>query len=240
MPRFNHIRLTGVSVAATVIVVSLGLACSNSDGETELVATNEDGEVDVVETPSGSSLLEGVEIVRTVPPTAEGEGEVRALNQSGPRRGGVLAAPMTWCPIPDPAIDDAYEIVSLNSTSLVTEIHAGLTRIVDDPVAPFELELADAYDVDLEGLNYEFVLRNDLKFSDGSALTSSDFKWSWERALKKSVSGGRARDVFGLIEGADAVLSGDSDELTGVLLVDDRTLRVGLAKPRADFPGFAG
>ena len=52
------------------------------------------------------------------------------------------------------------------------------------------------------------MLRNDLKFSDGSPVDSSDFKWSWERALKKSISGGRAQDVFGLIEGADAVLSG--------------------------------
>ena len=41
----------------------------------------------------------------------------------------------------------------------------------------------------LAGLEYEFVLRNDLKFSDGSALTSGDFKWSWERALKKSIGG---------------------------------------------------
>ena len=238
MPRFNHIRLTGVPLVLAMIVVSVGLACSSGDGQVESVATSGDGEVEVVETPSRSPLLEGVEIVRTVPPTAEGEGEVQPLNQSGPRRGGVLAAPMAWCPIPDPAIDDAYEVVSLSSTSLVTEIHAGLTRIVDDPAAPFELELADTYDVDLEGLNYEFVLRNDLKFSDGSALTSSDFKWSWERALKKSVSGGRARDVFGLIDGAGAVVSGESDELTGVLLVDDRTLRIGLTKPRADFPAL--
>lgn len=238
MLRFNCIRLTNVTLTVALVVVSLGLACNGGDGEIELVATSEDEAAEVVKTQSRSSLLEGVEIVRTVPPTAEGEGDVQPINQSGPRSGGVLAAPMAWCPVPDPAIDDAYQRVALDSTSLVTEIHAGLTRIVDDPAAPFILELADTYDVDLEGMNYEFVLRNDLKFSDGSALTSSDFKWSWERALKKSISGGRARDVFGLIEGADAVLSGDSEELTGVLLVDDRTLRVGLTKPRADFPAL--
>ena len=112
-----------------MIVVLVGLACSSGDGETEFVVTSEEGEVEVAETPSRSSLLEGVEIVRTVPPTAEGEGEVRALNQSGPRRGGVLAAPMVFCNPPDPAIDSASDRLDLSSPPLVTEIHAGLTRI---------------------------------------------------------------------------------------------------------------
>ena len=120
----------------------------------------------------------------------------------------------------------------------MTEIHAGLTRIVDDPTSPFELELAETYDVDRQGLVYEFILRNDLKFSDGSALTGGDFKWSWERALEKSDSGSRARDVFGLIEGADAVILGKSEDLSGVEVIDDRTLRVRLTNPRADFPAL--
>ena len=93
---------------------------------------------------------------------------------------------MIVCPPPDPAIDSAIDRFDFSSPSLVTEIHAGLTRIVEDPTSPFEMELADTYDIDQEGLEYEFVLRNDLKLSDGSPLTSGDFKWSWERALKKS------------------------------------------------------
>ena len=145
---------------------------------------------------------------------------------------------MVFCKPPDPAIDSASDRPDLTSPSLVTEIHAGLTRIVDDPTSPFELELADSYNVDLAGLEYEFVLRNDLKFSDGSPLTSSDFKWSWERALKKSIGGSRARDVFGLVEGAEAVMLGESDDLSGAVAIDDRTLRVHLTNPRADFPAL--
>ena len=220
-----------------LMLTAFGVACSNEGAQTESAVASEF--VGTVEAdPTVSSVMEGVDIVKTLPPTAEGEGDVRPLNRSGPVSGGVLASPMAWCPIPDPAIDDAYERVALNSTSLVTEIHAGVTRIVDDPAAPFELELADTYDIDWEGLKYEFVLRNDLKFSDGGPLTSSDVKWSWERALKKSASGGRGREVFGLIEGADAVTSGESEELTGVVVVDDRTLRVRLTNPRADFPAL--
>ena len=163
---------------------------------------------------------------------------VEPLNPKGPTHGGVLSAPMIMCPPPDPAIDAASSQLDFSSPSLVTEIHAGLARIVDDSVAPFELELADSYNVDLTGLEYEFVLRNDLKFSDGTPLTSGDFKWSWERALKKSDAGSRARDVFGLVEGADAVILRESDDLTGVMAIDDRTLRVRLTNPRADFPAL--
>ena len=33
------------------------------------------------------------------------------LNRSGPRRGGVLAAPLFWCRSPDPAIDFRFGLL---------------------------------------------------------------------------------------------------------------------------------
>ena len=213
------------------------MLCLGCSGRDDAVEKSGDSVKAPAPESSESSLMEGVEVVKTVPPTAEGD-VVQPLNPSGPLSGGVSAVPMIVCPAPDPAIDSATDRFDFSSPSLVTEIHAGLTRIVDDPISPFELELADTYDVDREGLEYEFVLRNDLKFSDGSPLTSGDFKWSWERALKKSDAGSRARDVFGLVEGADAVILGDSEDLNGVEVIDDRTLRVRLTNPRADFPAL--
>ena len=191
---------------------------------------------DIPTTPAAAptSVLEGVEIVKTIPPTPEGD-EPEPLNQTGPRRGGVLAAPMSWCPVHDPGIDSALGFFGIDYVPLVTEIHAGLTRISDDVNAPIALELADSYDVQENGLLYEFVLKQNLKFSDGTPLTAGDVKWSWERALKKSSTGGRARDVFGLINGVESVIEGESDDLTGVIVVDDRTLQVHLTHPRAEF-----
>ena len=190
-------NLTFSVTVACLALVNVGIACDAND------ATSTPASISIDPEPTVSSLLEGIEIVESPPPTVEGETFVEPLNPTGPQRGRVLAAPLTWCGSPDPAIDFASEYSSLNGAPLVTEIDAGLTRIVDDPSSPFELELADSYNVSLDGLEYEFILRNDLKFSDGSPLTSGDFKWSWERSLKKSEAGSRARDVFGLIEGAD-------------------------------------
>ncbi len=229
-------------VCLMVLVLALsgfGIACSSGESPTESAKTPDVGETATTD-PTVSSVMEGVEIDKSLPPTAEGVTIVEPLNPTGPRRGGVLAAPMVMCPPPDPAIDHASSRSDFSSPSLVTEIHAGLTRIVDDSTSPFALELADSYNVSLDGLEYEFVLRNDLKFSDGSLLTSGDFKWSWERALKKSDAGSRARDVFGLVEGADAVILHESDDLTGVVAIDDRTLRVRITNSRADFPSLLG
>ncbi len=181
-----------------------------------------------------TSILEGIEIVETIPPTTEGD-EPEPLNNDGPRRGGVLAVPAFSCSIVDPAIDGAAEFLHIADPIIGTEIHAGLFKLSDDRNAPVKLELASSYEVQELGLLYEFVLRQDLKFSDGSALTASDFKWSWERALRKSLPGGRARDVFGLVEGAQAVAEGMSHDLVGVTVVDDRTLEVRLTQARAEF-----
>ena len=218
------VLMTSLAILCCLLLAAFG--CSGAD--------DPDAKPNGEPVETSTSLLEGIEIIETIPPTAEGD-EPQPLNQEGPRRGGVLAAPMAWCGVPDPAIDGAVEISSISHLPLVPEIHAGLMKLSDDPNAPVQLELAAAYDVKEKGSIYEFILQQDLKFSDGSPLTSSDVKWSWERAVKKSVPGGRARDIFGLVKGTEAVLAGASDEMTGVLVVDDRTLRVHLTSPRAEF-----
>ena len=225
-------QILRVALIALIGLLVVPIACSGEDTGT----FNDDLETAVVEetVEPTSSVLEGVEIVETIPPTAEGD-EPEPLNSAGPRRGGVLAAPMSWCPVHDPAVDSALQFFSVADIPLVTEIHAGLTKISGDANSPISLELADSYDVKDDGLLYEFVLQQDLKFSDGTPLTASDVKWSWERAVKMSLAGGRARDVFGLVKGVNAVIDGDSDDLTGMVVIDDRTLKVNLTHPRAEF-----
>ena len=235
--RYMRVKIVVCLMVLGLALSGFGIACSSGDSPTESAGTPDVAETSAPD-PTVSAMMEGVEVDKSVPPTAEGVTIVEPLNPKGPTHGGVLSAPMTMCPPPDPAIDAASSQRDFSSPSLVTEIHAGLARIVDDSGAPFELELADSYNVDLTGLEYEFVLRSDLKFSDGSPLTAGDFKWSWERSLKKSDAGSRARDVFGLVEGADAVILRESDDLTGVVAIDDRTLQVRLTNPRADFPAL--
>ena len=118
------------------------VACSGESSETSISNT--------ASPTATTSVLEGIEIVETIPPTAEGE-EPEPLNSDGPLRGGVLAAPVFSCAIADPAIDAAAESLVINYPVVVTEIHAGLLRLNDDPNAPVQLELAASYEVQEQG-----------------------------------------------------------------------------------------
>ncbi len=173
------------------------------------------------------------------------ENEVRDVPQAGPVVETSVADGTRWvariraytCLIPDPAIDRASVDRAETFAPIVHEIHAGLTRLSygEDRVS-VESALAEKHEVDDGGKRFAFTLRNDLKFSDGNALTTNDVKWSWERALRKSSPGGRAKRILGGIVGADGLVSGRLDELTGVEIIDERKMFVHLGKPRATFP----
>ena len=140
------------------------------------------------------------------------------------------------CPVPDPAIDESYASRGIGRHSLVTEIHAGLTRIDENAGNEVKPELAESYIVRDDGKEYEFTLRKGLKFSDGSELTAEDVKWSWERSLNLSKDWTYARDAFDSIVGAYDLIRGESDELVGLKVVDDSTLIVKLTEPMPLFP----
>ncbi len=177
----------------------------------------------------------GIEVVGSVTAVTETKRITNAQDPNMPRQGGVLLIEVKQCGIADPAVDIASDR-RFNIFTLINETHAGLTRIVSKPSAAAEPELAESFTVRENGTLYEFIMRKELKFSDGSHLTASDVKWSWERALRKSTGNSRANDVFGDILGAEDVVLGDSREMLGVKVVDENRLTVRLRAPRPDFP----
>ncbi|MGH8898692.1 MAG: ABC transporter substrate-binding protein [Egibacteraceae bacterium] len=79
---------------------------------------------------------------------------------------------------------------------------------------------------------WTFTLRPGATFHNGSPVTAADFKLAWEQAVRLGVAGYHLRDV----QGYDALRTKKAAELAGVTVGDDRTLRVRLVGPRADFP----
>ena len=144
-----------------------------------------------------------------------------------PRSGGTLRVLLGCIDSLDPVVGDCHE--------LYDEVYARLTSITDDASNPIELDLAESYSASDDGTVYTFVMRRDLKFSDGSPLSAQDFKWSWERALNPETGSDTALDVLGGIVGAAEVAAGDTDTLSGVRFADDRTLIVELTAPRPLF-----
>ena len=135
------------------------------------------------------------------------------------------------------AIPDPVMFGTSNATDLMLrEIYTGLTRLNNDSETRVEGDLAERFTSRNGGRVYEFVLRRDLKFSDGSPVTAFDVKWSWERVLTLNVPAANLTSVFGAIVGAQDILNGEASDLIGVKAIDDRTLTVELHKPLAHFP----
>lgn len=204
----------GIEVIGVLVALVLMVSCD--PGESAL-DTEETGERDVV-----------VDVLATI--EDDGLGEAR----SG---GGVLKYPTNFCSDPDPAIDRSIAWRNIGHPPLVTEIHAGLTRVDEFATDGYELALASRLRVSEDLREYEFTLRPSLSFSDGSQLTARDVKWSWERALSLGAETSNAWRILGAIEGAAKVL-GKVGDLEGVEVIDDRRLKVRLERPLVGFPMY--
>ena len=92
--------------------------------------------------------------------------------------------------------------------------------------------LCSGYTLSDDGLTYDFTLREGVKFSNGNPLTASDVLYTFERLLKE---GGANYDIALEVEGADQVLEGKADTLSGFAVKDDLEFTITLAKPNAGF-----
>lgn len=95
---------------------------------------------------------------------------------------------------------------------------------------------AVSWSSDEDARTWTFALRPGAMFHDQTPVTAEDFKFAWEVAVGLDRVGYHLRDV----EGYDALLRGEADELAGVTAVDELTLEVRLAASNAAFPAVAG
>ncbi|WP_242527310.1 peptide ABC transporter substrate-binding protein [Ktedonosporobacter rubrisoli] len=128
----------------------------------------------------------------------------------------------------DPALaEDVYSSQAIGTmfNGLVT--YNNKTQIVPD--------LAKSYDLSKDGLSWTFHLRPDLKFSDGTALTSADVVYSIDRALQPATKSGFAINELGPIKDADKLNSGKIKTIIGdsLLAPDPQTVVIITSKKAA-------
>jgi ABC-type transport system substrate-binding protein/ABC-type dipeptide/oligopeptide/nickel transport system permease subunit len=145
-----------------------------------------------------------------------------------PTRGGVLrVATMVNVRTLEPALayDEASRAINEHVLArLVTWDEGG--RLVPD--------LASEVRAAPDGQSYLFVLRPGLEFHDGAPLTAADFKRSLERALHPKTPS-PAASLFHMIAGLAAYREGKASGISGLAVVDERTLRVELNASDATF-----
>ncbi len=150
--------------------------------------------------------------------------------ESGPKRGGVFNA--LWS---DPPTLDPHLVTDGTSHEIVIEIFSGLVHLGPNPSNPFEPDLAESWSISEGGTVYTFRLRNDLKFSNGDAVTAQDFKWSFERAANPDTGGPITGEILGDIVGIHDIIDGNASSASGVEVIDERTLRITIDAPKAYF-----
>jgi oligopeptide transport system substrate-binding protein len=140
--------------------------------------------------------------------------------------------PLRYLAGPAGTLDPAF-ISSAGDVQLHLQLYAGLTRL-DETGEPYP-SLASGWDVSDDGLTYEFVIRDDLEFSDGSPLTAEDVRRSWLRLLDPATEA-TAPDVLSVVRGASERLAGElSDTDVGITAPDATTLVVELRHPASYF-----
>ena len=148
--------------------------------------------------------------------------------------GPILAAgpALRYLAGPAETLDPAF-IADAADVQLLLQLYAGLTRL-DETGEPYP-SLASGWEISADGLTYEFAIRPDLEFSDGSPLVAGDIRRSWLRLLDPATAA-TAPDVLSVIRGAPERLAGDlPEEEVGIRAPDDTTLEVTLRHPASYF-----
>ena len=159
------------------------------------------------------------------------EGASTALDAtSGPKSGGIFKA--LWS---DPPTLDPHLVTDGTSYGIVIEVFSGLVRLGRDTSNPFEPDLAESWTTSENNTVYEFKLRKGLKFSNGDPVTAQDFKWSFERAAHPDTASTVAEEFLGDIVGIQDIVDGKTTTASGIVVVDELTLRLTIDAPKAYF-----
>jgi peptide/nickel transport system substrate-binding protein len=101
-----------------------------------------------------------------------------------------------------------------------------------DPNGVPEPALAEKWDVSDDERTYTFYLREGLKFSDGSPMTAEDVAFTWTLLHDPAYDG--LNDVVETkIVGGQAYKQGKADSISGIRIINDRTISVTLESPNA-------
>jgi peptide/nickel transport system substrate-binding protein len=195
-----------------IFVASPLLSCGSPEGvvverEVTKVVTEKVVETVIVQTSpqvTESEVTKVVEVEKIVVATPEPEPE--------PAVGGSLVYALAAGP-------DSLDVHKSSSLGMETIMaYVGATLVAKAPLTGETVPyLAKSWTISEDGLKYEFILREDVRFHDGTPLTAHDFVWTFQRAMDPATKSAAAGTVFRGVIDFEAV--------------DDYTLRLNLAWP---------
>lgn len=133
----------------------------------------------------------------------------------------------------DPTTLDPAVSADADSHEYIMQIFSGLVKL-DDNLEPAP-DIAMTWEISQDNLTFTFHLREDVVFQDGRKVTAADFKYSWERACSPLTGSIVAGTYLGDIQGVRDVIEGKAEEISGVQVVDDNTLKITIDSPKSYF-----
>jgi oligopeptide transport system substrate-binding protein len=148
------------------------------------------------------------------------------------RTGGTLAIALL-----DPGPLDPGRAEGLEDEVVLGNLFDGLTTI--DPSGAVRPAVAASWSSDPDLRRWEFRLRPDARWSDGTPLRSTDFTFAWHRLADPTTRPRPpARTLLSGVTGYRAFAAGRADSITGLQTPDPAALVVELDQPFADLPAL--
>jgi len=133
----------------------------------------------------------------------------------------------------DPPTLDPHLTTDATSAQVIVEVFGGLVTIDKNlDVVP---DLAESWDISDDGRVYTFRIRPDAVFHDGKPVTAEDVRWSLERVTDPLTEAPNVDQYLGDIVGVDAKLAGDVLEISGVRVINERTIEITIDAPKSFF-----
>ncbi|HWD42864.1 MAG TPA: ABC transporter substrate-binding protein, partial [Actinomycetota bacterium] len=163
------------------------------------------------------------------PGAAGGSGGGGGASQG--RRGGTLAIALL-----DPGPLDPARADGLEDEIVLGNLFDGLTAL--DPSGAVRPAMAASWTSDPDLRRWEFRLRPEARWSDGSPVRADDFVYAWQRLADPEArpSPSPARGLLSGVAGYRAFAAGRARSITGLATPDPATLVVQLDRPFADLP----
>ncbi len=153
--------------------------------------------------------------------------EVEQFRLPEPRRGGHLRVAYRDAEVElDPARGKTVTAADVLDTIFDTLVQSG----EGSEIRP---ALAERWEVSPDGRVYTFRLRRGVRFHNGRELAADDVRYSFERMLRDGEKTGAW--VMAPIEGAEEYVRGGAESVTGIEVLDARTVRITLVRPLAFF-----
>ena len=220
-------------ILVSIATVACGLTGRGSGKSEEPLTTSSTPNVSLLsDTPDPAVDASAPSTDKAKPETGDNEStdvvvKTPAQEFTEPLSGGVFRR--LWA---DPPTLDPHLTSDTTSAGIVVEVFSGLVALdVDLRLVP---DIAESWTID-DGVVYTFKLRPNAKFHNGKSVTASDFKWSLERAANPETASPVADTYLNDIVGAMDYIEGKASEITGVKVIDDRTLQIIIDAPKAYF-----